>query len=1187
MRERWVIWALMFSLGSLVWGQAAILAFDSDTLISAGLSPVRGGFGITVVDSYDVIDSTHINIHGRILTYGGSQFGGGGTTLPAFYLDGQVYSANPYAPPPADTVSPDNTEYSEFENVLIADWWLADSNVQFTQTLYPFSVDSQGAVLIRYTVINHDTVSHEVGVLLFLDTNIDGVDDAPFVYPGIEIESTTVLTGEEIPPYFQVYEIGPMVPDSEQTVARLIMDGLPNIKPNEIAICDQRTALSLVVWDLSVLPPEPISDGMIVLKWGPEVVEPGEGITYACTYGLAPEGEFIGGPLGGRIEMPRNATIFHCNLIPNPFSISVLLRNNTDSSMYNIRAQFVINHPGVTVDPDSVLFLADTLLPSEIIPTAWTAVIDSPPVTDTTIACTLYAWAETTATDGTTDTIVTIIPREVYVPGATYQGPTAEIVYPLDNTVTSNMYQPICIYLTDDDTTVAPLSIRLGFIDPTSGDTLPWVIRPGIAGCTYENDTLYFPNEIHRADGERVMYFLKPTYDMRGCPLDPPVGASYLVDLSPPELGYAYYYPYDDTIVEDSLIVAWINVEDRINRIDTLSVSVTIADDESTHTHFFTDTTRGYYDSLLWYDFDTSFLYIDPLREGWRFPDGIVTITLDSVCDDPDYGEPNCATFTPLSWSFIVNAHGPRAYPRVPDDGWFVSIPNPDITFYLYDGNGVDPSSVSYVVDGDTFSAPPSYGWHDSLITHAATTSWDDGYTVEVEVLSAVDTFGKSLDTTSHYRWSFTIDMTPPEAALVSPAEGDTITSPMPTVEISLTDALAGIDPSSVILNVAGTEYTVDGTVLSYDETAGMLTWDGVAADADLSDSVVLCLHAADRVSLGDPNAIDTCFWFWVSPNAPSVEFLSDGYSICSDDADVEIGIYDPDGVDGASIVLTLNSDTLTLDAPNVSYDGATGVLTISPDGGSWGTEGDTVRLCVVSAADIYGSAISSPVCRTFVVDLTPPQVTGIEIIGYTHDSPGILDSTDIVFHFQDEYGIVDTVNTVLEVYLSGALVGEFNPVDDPEILYFADDSTLIFSPGAEFVFSQDSTYEVCLTLDDACYAGMHEEATTCTTYYASDIAESPAKPERDVLLPNYPDPFNSRTVIPVYMAKQGLAFVEVVDVEGRHIKTLWHDVLPAGVTPLAWNGTSDAGKDMPSGVYFVKLVTPTTIQISRISLIR
>jgi len=158
------------------------------------------------------------------------------------------------------------------------------------------------------------------------------------------------------------------------------LDGLPNIKPNEIAICDQRTALSTIVWDLGILPTELISDGMIVLKWGSETIEPGEGITYACTYGLAPEGYFIGGPLGGRIEMPRNATIFHCNLIPNPFSISVLLRNNTDSCMYNIKAQFVINHPGVTLDPDTLLFLADSLLPSEIVPVAWTAVVDSPPV---------------------------------------------------------------------------------------------------------------------------------------------------------------------------------------------------------------------------------------------------------------------------------------------------------------------------------------------------------------------------------------------------------------------------------------------------------------------------------------------------------------------------------------------------------------------------------------------------------------------------------------------------------------------------------------------------------------------------------------------------------------------------------------------------------------------------------------
>jgi len=786
-----------------------------------------------------------------------------------------------------------------------------------------------------------------------------------------------------------------------------------------------------------------------------------------------------------------------------------------------------------------------------------------------------------------TDTILTVLPREVYVPGATYQGPTAEIIYPLDNTVTSNVYQPICIYLTDDDTTVAPLSIRLGFIDPTTGDTLDWMIRPGLGGCTYENDTLYYPNEIHRSDGERVMYFLKPTYDMRGCPLDPPVEASYLVDLSPPVLGYAYYYPPDDTIVEDSLVVAWINVEDRINRIDTLSVSVTIADDESTHTHFFTDTTRGYYDSLLWYDFDTSFLYIDPLREAWRFPDGEVTITLDSVCDDPDYGEPNCATFTPLSWSFIVNAHGPRAYPRIPDDGWFVSIPSPDITFYLYDGNGIDPSSVSYMVDGDTFPAPPEYGWHDSLITHTPSVSWDDGYVVEVRVLSAQDSFGKTLDTTSHYRWSFTIDMTPPVAEMVSPANGDTTSNPLPTVQISLTDELAGVDPASVVLTIAGTDYTVDGSILSYDDSTGILEWDGFSAGVTLSDSVSVCLTAADLINMGDPNEIDTCFYFWALRTAPLVRFISDADGICSADADFEIEISDEDGVDASTIALTVNGDTLTLDDASVSYDAVSGILTISAPADGWGTDGDSVAVCVISAADIYGNAIDSPVCRTFVVDLNPPEVTEIEIIPYTHDHPGVLDSTDFVFHISDEYGTIDTTGVLLEIYEGSSLVEDFNLIDYAEIFYFADDSTLIFSPGDEFTFTEGTTYEVCLTIDDMCYAGTHEEATICTTYAASDVRWVSAKPVCDILLPNYPDPFNASTVIPVYMAKQGFARIEIVDIEGKHICTLWNDVLPAGTFKFRWDCTADNGTSMPSGVYFVRFTTPSARQVSRISLIK
>ncbi|RKZ35075.1 hypothetical protein DRQ33_00625 [bacterium] len=1188
MRKGIMILLIIFGVLSTMWAQSVITAFDRDTLFCAGLSATRGGFGLSAVDSYVVIDSTIINYFTRVLTYGGGLFGGGGTTIPAFFLDGNIYSANPYPPTGVDTVSPQNTEYSEIENILIADWWLADSTVQFTQTIYPFSVDSQGAAIIRYSIINHDTVSHQVGAMLFLDTNIDGVDDAPFVYPGIEVESTLVMDEEDIPPYFQVYEIGPWVPDDSQTVARIILDGLPNIKPQRLAICDQRTGLGTVAWDLDVLPAEPISDGMIIIQWGPENIEPGEGITYATTYGLAPEGEFIGGPLGGRVEMPYSTRIFHCELIPNPFSASVLFRNNTDSTMYNIYTKLETHHTGVSIDPDTMMFLADSMLSSEIVPINWTVSLDSLPVTDTSLVCTLWAWAETVITDGVLDTIHTIIPREITVPGATYQGPTAEIIYPLDNTFTSNVFQPLCIYLTDDDTTVAELSIRLGFIDPTTGEPLPWEIRPGLGGCTYENDTLYFPHEVYRSDGERVIYYLRPTYDMRGCPLDPTVSARYVVDLSPPELGYSYWYPPDDSVMEDSLLIAWINVIDRINRIDTLSLSVTIEEDESTHTHWFTDTTRDYYDSLLSYDFDTSFLYIDPLSEGWRFPDGPVTITLDSVCDLPDYGDPNCATFTPQSWSFIVNAHGPRAYPRTPDDGWFVSILSPDITFYLYDGNGIDPTSVLYEVDGDTFPAPEDYDWHDSIIVHTPDVSWDDGYEVEVEVLSAIDSFGKILDTTSNYFWSFTIDTSIPTGEMIVPAEGETISTPAPMVKLYLHDEYAGVADTSIVLTIDGVEWTVDGSTLIYDAVGETLTWDGAAVGASLAGSVEVCVYCFDKINMGEPNEMNYCSWFYVNRESPLVIFDPDFYSICTDDAPLSVIISDEDGVEGSSIAITIGDDTLDLDEPELSYDGGSEILTFTPTSSYWGMDGDSVEFCVISAADIYWNSISSPVCRTFIVDLYPPEVGPIDIIAYTHsDYPGILDSTDFWFYYTNEVGTIDSASVTVEIYLDDVLEGSFNLLDYPEILWIEGDSVVIFAPGAEFTFEEDNTYTICLTLEDQCYAGYHEETTTCTLYYATEIQDKPITPHRTTILPNYPDPFNASTIIPVHLGKMSYAELQIFDVQGRLIKTLWNDVLPQGITNFRWDGTNSDGKIMSSGVYFVRLRTPTATMITRMSLIK
>ncbi len=71
-------------------------------------------------------------------------------------------------------------------------------------------------------------------------------------------------------------------------------------------------------------------------------------------------------------------------------------------------------------------------------------------------------------------------------------------------------------------------------------------------------------------------------------------------------------------------------------------------------------------------------------------------------------------------------------------------------------------------------------------------------------------------------------------------------------------------------------------------------------------------------------------------------------------------------------------------------------------------------------------------------------------------------------------------------------------------------------------------------------------------------------------LYPNYPNPFNSSTVILFHLKQASDITINVYDIQCKLIKTLYSGVKQAGTHNLAWNGKTDFGNDAASGIYFV-----------------
>jgi hypothetical protein len=87
-------------------------------------------------------------------------------------------------------------------------------------------------------------------------------------------------------------------------------------------------------------------------------------------------------------------------------------------------------------------------------------------------------------------------------------------------------------------------------------------------------------------------------------------------------------------------------------------------------------------------------------------------------------------------------------------------------------------------------------------------------------------------------------------------------------------------------------------------------------------------------------------------------------------------------------------------------------------------------------------------------------------------------------------------------------------------------------------------------------------------------------------LLSSYPNPFSSSTQIEVSLTEPDGAELTVYSVDGRRIRSLGYRALPAGESRVVWDGADDAGNQVASGVYLVKLEGRAQA-VARVTLLR
>ncbi len=98
----------------------------------------------------------------------------------------------------------------------------------------------------------------------------------------------------------------------------------------------------------------------------------------------------------------------------------------------------------------------------------------------------------------------------------------------------------------------------------------------------------------------------------------------------------------------------------------------------------------------------------------------------------------------------------------------------------------------------------------------------------------------------------------------------------------------------------------------------------------------------------------------------------------------------------------------------------------------------------------------------------------------------------------------------------------------------------------------------------------------------------APKLPKVFALGPSRPNPFNPTTTMSFDVpAPAGRVDIAIYDVAGRRVKTLVNDTRAPGVHQVTWDGYTDRGQPVASGVYFVKMTARSFTQTRKIVLLK
>jgi hypothetical protein len=93
--------------------------------------------------------------------------------------------------------------------------------------------------------------------------------------------------------------------------------------------------------------------------------------------------------------------------------------------------------------------------------------------------------------------------------------------------------------------------------------------------------------------------------------------------------------------------------------------------------------------------------------------------------------------------------------------------------------------------------------------------------------------------------------------------------------------------------------------------------------------------------------------------------------------------------------------------------------------------------------------------------------------------------------------------------------------------------------------------------------------------------------PEQIVLEPNYPNPFNPVTNIRFDIPEESHVSMDIYNLVGQKVRTLFSGKVEAGFHSVRWNGTNDDGEELASGMYIYRMRSNKFTSVKKLVLMK